>query len=66
MEHTREDIRNMMEKEYMEDCKKVMEFLKKYPMANIMQVYSRTGVSMSRILDMVKNGVLKIREMKAS
>jgi hypothetical protein len=62
----REDVRKMMVKENIDDLKKVTEYLKAHPLANVMEVYAKTGVSMSRILDFVRMGVLKIRDRKAS
>ena len=65
MTPTREEVRQMMVKENIDDLKKVQEYLKKHPMSNIMEVYAKTGVSMSQILNFVKYGVLKIKVPKA-
>jgi hypothetical protein len=62
---SREDTRQMMVKTNIDDLKKVQEYLKAHPLSNIMEVYSKTGVSMSQILNFVKYGVLKIRVPKA-
>ena len=61
----REDVRKMMVKENVDDLRKVQQYLKIYPLSNIMQVYAKTGVSMSQILNFVKYGVLKIKVPKA-
>ncbi len=61
----REDVRKMMVKENVDDLRKVTEYLKLHPMSNIMEVYAKTGVSMSQILYFVKYGVLKIKMPKA-
>ena len=65
MELNREDIRQMMVKENKDDLKKVQDYLKYHPLSNILQVYAKTGVSMSQILHFIKYGVLKFRLPKA-
>ena len=61
----RELIRKMLEKENVEALKKVREYLKKHPLASIMEVSMNTGVSHARILGFVNYGILRIRLPKA-
>ena len=43
------------------DLRKVTEFLKNNPMASVMEVHEKTGVSQQAIFRFVKSGTLKIR-----
>lgn len=61
----REEVRKLMVKENIDDLKKVQAYLKAHPMSSIMEVYSKTGVSMTQILNFVKYGILKIKVPKA-
>lgn len=42
------------------DHKRVSEFLRENPLASIMEVNEKTGVSQSAIFKLIKNGSLKI------
>jgi Zn finger protein HypA/HybF involved in hydrogenase expression len=45
------------------DLKRVNDFLRDNPMANVMDVHAKTGVSQAQIYRYVKEGNLKIRDM---
>ncbi len=44
------------------DLKKVTEYLRKYPLANIMEVHEATGVSQAMLFRFIKSGSLKMRK----
>ena len=48
-----------------EDLKKVTEYLRDYPLANVMEVANKTGVDPMMILRFVKTGSLRITEPPA-
>lgn len=44
------------------DLKKVSEYLRDYPLANVMEVSNRTGVDPMQILRFIKSGSLRVSE----
>jgi Zn finger protein HypA/HybF involved in hydrogenase expression len=44
------------------DLKKVTEYLRDYPLANVMEVANKTGIDPMQILRFVKSGSLRITE----
>ncbi|HRU38564.1 MAG TPA: MerR family transcriptional regulator [Candidatus Goldiibacteriota bacterium] len=44
------------------DIKKVTDYLRKNPLASIMEVHLKTGVPQQQLLRMVKGGTLKLRQ----
>jgi rRNA maturation endonuclease Nob1 len=44
------------------DLKKVTDFLRDNPMANVMEVQAKTGVSQQQVYRYINNGSLKIRK----
>lgn len=48
--------------EYKKELKKVKDYLRKIPLASVMEVCEKTGVPQSQILRFIKNGNLKIRK----
>lgn len=44
------------------DLKKVTEYLRKFPLANVMEVHEATGVSQAMLFRFIKSGSLKMRK----
>ncbi len=44
------------------DLKKVTEYLREHPLAGILEVHQKTGVSQAQIFRFIKSGSLKIRK----
>ncbi len=61
MANNREETRKLVDSGNIKDLRKVVEYLKFNPMANMIQVHESTGVPISRINDLVRHGILKIR-----
>lgn len=61
MNDDRQEVRKFIQENNLPDIKKVKAFLNKNPMASIMDVSMKTGVTTGTILSLVNAGVLKIK-----
>ncbi|MCX8092686.1 MAG: hypothetical protein N3E50_00805 [Candidatus Goldbacteria bacterium] len=63
MTHDRQTIRQIIEIEKTEEFKKVKKYLQDNPMASIFDVYSNTGVPLTKIMGYIQLGLFKLKEL---
>lgn len=64
MNNDRDKVRKFIQENNLPDIKKVKEYLNKNPMASVMDVSLKTGVSTVTIMSLVQSGVLKLKSIK--
>ncbi|MEI7541833.1 MAG: hypothetical protein WCJ94_01095 [bacterium] len=64
MNNDRDKVRKFIQENNLPDIKKVKEYLNKNPMASVMDVSLKTGVSTVTIMSLVHSGVLKLKSIK--
>ncbi len=62
MAQDKEILKKLMQGENLEDLKKVRDYLRENPLANIMEVNSGTGVSAEQILNFVHLGIFNLKK----
>jgi hypothetical protein len=64
MTQDRDATRYFLDKTNIEDLKKVKDYLNKNPMASVMEVMQKTGVSSVQIKHYIDSGILKLKNKK--
>ncbi len=62
MTHDRETIRQIIEIEKTEEYKKIKKYLENNPLASIFDVYSTTGVPLTKIMGYIQLGLFKLKK----
>jgi tmRNA-binding protein len=51
----------IINKDTIDDLRKVKKYLNSKPLASVLEVNEKTGVSVARIMLFIKNGIIKLR-----
>lgn len=62
MTRDRETIRQIIEIEKTDEFKRVKKYLEQNPLASVFDVYSGTGVALTKIMGYVQLGLLSLKE----